>query len=516
MDSSAEVGPTLSSSGVPEFDLFVSYSARDVSLVKQLKQGLERLGLRIWFDDEQIKGGDSFQTRLDEGLRASHTACVFIGGPIEGWQKLEIEAALILGRNRNMRVIPVLLPGAPSDIATSIFLERNSMVVFRSIEDQDALDRIAWAVTGKKPSQAPPIQQDPTGGSSSDDPVAEAVSSLMNWVPQGNITFFLGPAASSVRDQAPRGSYEIARRLLDDLKLIKSTESMLLPPVDIAAVYYAVRNNDPGLEIRVVKLIESDYIPPTHLKLAAIVKKLQTFSRARGRRALKQLIVTTQFDLMMERALLQAQINFTRVVQHRPDHRNQTRIYVDDFSDVQFIRANQAVVGGDSKRVFNLNTFGELDDLISSHVRTKHDPESLKGVDLKEPILYKFCGSQDIPDSCSISSSHYFELMRTVLELKAVPGEVMSILENTPLLFLGLGLLSPEFRLSYHTLLRDALKSDYDKFLLQLPPESEAEDGYRQMERGLWKYIKTIGLQRKITTVEQRSDVFLDALLARL
>ena len=59
----------------------------------------------------------------------------------------------------------------------------------------------------------------------------------------------------------------------------------------VAANYYAVCDNDPELENAVVRLIQADVIPETHVKLASIVKKLQTFTRARGRRALKQLIV---------------------------------------------------------------------------------------------------------------------------------------------------------------------------------------------------------------------------------
>ncbi len=56
---------------------------------------------------------------------------------------------------RNISVIPVLLPGVREIPAHLIFLRELNAVKFESsMEEAQALDKLVWGITGKKPGGA--------------------------------------------------------------------------------------------------------------------------------------------------------------------------------------------------------------------------------------------------------------------------------------------------------------------------------------------------------------------------
>lgn len=53
-----------------KWDLFISHASEDKEkLVKPLAELLRRYGARIWYDEFELKLGDSLSRRIDEGLR---------------------------------------------------------------------------------------------------------------------------------------------------------------------------------------------------------------------------------------------------------------------------------------------------------------------------------------------------------------------------------------------------------------------------------------------------------------
>jgi hypothetical protein len=141
----------------------------------------------------------------------------------------------------------------------------------------------------------------------------------------------------------------------------------------------------------------------------------------------------------------------------------------------------------------------------------------VKFSNLTQPILYKFLGSQDVEGSCVISTLHHFEFARNVIQFKALPEELTSTIRNSTILFLGLWFMDPDFRLTYFTLLRDALQMENDRrYAVQLPPKRFAQDAYRRMEWGIWDKIKEAGIrQMSITAIEEPCDEFLRRLYER-
>jgi hypothetical protein len=53
------------------WDVFVSYCSKDKPVVRGLAERLKADGLRVWFDEWEIRAGDSIQHKIDEGLERS-------------------------------------------------------------------------------------------------------------------------------------------------------------------------------------------------------------------------------------------------------------------------------------------------------------------------------------------------------------------------------------------------------------------------------------------------------------
>jgi len=195
---------------------------------------------------------------------------------------------------------------------------------------------------------------------------------------------------------------------------------------------------------------------------------------------------------MMERALLRAGVRFTRVVQHKAE----PKLYVANFHAMTVIPP-----GADA-----------LEEAIAGMPQVATRPEDI-GPLLIEPVLYKARGSQDINGSCALTRTQLLSHARAVIAEHLIPDELQKIAANTPIVFLGVGLLDPDFQYVSNTALFSATTSDHPKFLIQVSPDQDTGDGYRRMEISLWDKIKQAGLKRSVTTVEEPSDVFLERLI---
>lgn len=50
------------------FDVFLSHSSRDNDVIRELAKRLKRDGLRVWFDQWEIKPADSIPSKIEEDL----------------------------------------------------------------------------------------------------------------------------------------------------------------------------------------------------------------------------------------------------------------------------------------------------------------------------------------------------------------------------------------------------------------------------------------------------------------
>jgi TIR domain-containing protein len=78
--------------GAMKFDIFISYASEDKQLAKRLAEALQQAGLRVWYDDFELKLGDSISESVDAGLAESRFGVVIISRHFlhKPWPKREL------------------------------------------------------------------------------------------------------------------------------------------------------------------------------------------------------------------------------------------------------------------------------------------------------------------------------------------------------------------------------------------------------------------------------------------
>jgi hypothetical protein len=61
---------------MPSNAIFISYARDDLPAVQELKAGLEAVGLPVWFDNESLKPGDSFNSQIEQYIAKG--CCCFV------------------------------------------------------------------------------------------------------------------------------------------------------------------------------------------------------------------------------------------------------------------------------------------------------------------------------------------------------------------------------------------------------------------------------------------------------
>src|SRR5271165_1261376 len=135
------------------FHVFLSHSSADKRVVEELARRLAKEGIQAWLDKWHLIPGDAWQPAIEKALAESATCAVFVGPSRLGpWQNEEMRAAIdrrVSDRNRQFRVIPVLLPGAERAERSSLptFLAATIWVEFRdSLDDADAFHRLVCGI----------------------------------------------------------------------------------------------------------------------------------------------------------------------------------------------------------------------------------------------------------------------------------------------------------------------------------------------------------------------------------
>lgn len=151
----------------PAFDVFLSHSNKDKPDVRALRDRLLAHQLTVWFDEDELRPGIPWQQLLEDGILQSRSVAVVVGPSGAGpWETEEMRAALQLAvddRQTLRPVIPVLLRGAHKP-ALPLFLRSRTWVdLGEGDDDEKALDRLLWGITGRKRNArpAPPIHSAP-------------------------------------------------------------------------------------------------------------------------------------------------------------------------------------------------------------------------------------------------------------------------------------------------------------------------------------------------------------------
>lgn len=522
-----------------QFDVFFSYNWKDKVAVVQIAEKLSARGLIVWLDEWEIQPGSSIPKSIDKGITNSRSVAIFVGPSNVGpFQDAEIQAIVMKQVGSDIPTFPVLLPGAAKDAIGKLplLLQDKRWVDFNGgAGEEEYLYLLHWGITGKrpprpqlsteKPRDLPPVEPQR-------HPVEDALKQLAEQLKTQNVTYFLGPGATVGCHPMPKPGCDIARELLCEVDIINGEypRNSLLPPVSVAGMYYSVKSGgDRVLEEKVreqppTAATGAQEFPPAHDELARLLSLLPSRPARRGGSKVPQLIITTNLDLMMERALLRAGLSFTRVVQYRSGE----QIDVDVYRDVQLnnngtVQLPTTTAGG-RPLVAQVDDVNELDAIIKARRKedkelSKRPPDSIPWSEMPEPILYKFLGSQELINSCVLSASHHFKFPRRVLQRNSIPAHITDIIANSTTLFLGPWFTDSDFLLTYYTLLCDPFGLSNDiRYAVQLHPQRFEADIYRrQMDSPVWEEIKeNVMMEMKIKTIEADVAHFLRSLCARV
>jgi TIR domain len=85
------------SSPKDRFDTFLSYKRTDIKLAKELLSLLRHYNLTVWFDEDELRPGVSWQYLMQRGIENSQSGVVVFGNDgIGPWQNEEMQALLDL------------------------------------------------------------------------------------------------------------------------------------------------------------------------------------------------------------------------------------------------------------------------------------------------------------------------------------------------------------------------------------------------------------------------------------
>jgi hypothetical protein len=92
-----------------EYDFFISHASEDKDdFVRPLAEKLKALGMKIWYDESELKVGDSLRRSIDDGLRNSRYGVVVLSSAFfqKNWPQYELDGLV----TKEMNGVKVILP----------------------------------------------------------------------------------------------------------------------------------------------------------------------------------------------------------------------------------------------------------------------------------------------------------------------------------------------------------------------------------------------------------------------
>jgi tetratricopeptide (TPR) repeat protein len=142
------------------YDVFLSHNSSDKPTVIQLAEELKSRGIRVWLDAWSLIPGRPWIKALEEIIQTTKSAAVLVGPDgIGPWQSPEMYGCLYEFVNRNLPVIPVLLPGSPQKPDLPLFLKQFTWVDFRQGITPEYVDRLVCGIKEVPPGEPTPADK---------------------------------------------------------------------------------------------------------------------------------------------------------------------------------------------------------------------------------------------------------------------------------------------------------------------------------------------------------------------
>ena len=111
-----------------EFDVFLSHSSKDKEVVRPLAERLREDGVRVWFDEWEIRPGRQHPAKIEEGLERSRVLVLCMSANAFGSDWAQLESGTFRFRdplNKERRFLPLRLDDAPIKGSLAQFLYIN-------------------------------------------------------------------------------------------------------------------------------------------------------------------------------------------------------------------------------------------------------------------------------------------------------------------------------------------------------------------------------------------------------
>lgn len=106
----APPGPTPADNIHREYDVFISHASEDKSeVVRPLAHALNNGGLKVWYDEFELKIGDSLRRKIDAGLAKSKFGVVVLSRSFfkKGWTNYELDGLVTRSISGEQILLPI-------------------------------------------------------------------------------------------------------------------------------------------------------------------------------------------------------------------------------------------------------------------------------------------------------------------------------------------------------------------------------------------------------------------------
>ena len=105
-----EINSFLYDDSDKEYDVFISHAAEDKEEVaRPLAEALRKNGLSVWYDEFELKIGDSLRRKIDKGIAKSNFGVIVISRDFinKGWTNYELDGLITKAVNGEQTMLPI-------------------------------------------------------------------------------------------------------------------------------------------------------------------------------------------------------------------------------------------------------------------------------------------------------------------------------------------------------------------------------------------------------------------------
>ena len=93
-----------------DYDVFISHASEDKNdVAKPLAEALRKNGLSVWYDEFELRIGDSLRRKIDKGIANSNFGVIVISRDFisKGWTNYELDGLITRAVNEEQTMLPI-------------------------------------------------------------------------------------------------------------------------------------------------------------------------------------------------------------------------------------------------------------------------------------------------------------------------------------------------------------------------------------------------------------------------